>query len=48
MGVLFKVKRNLVKVWQGSLSEEMQNPREGVLTVLLLPVALHEGGGGIV
>lgn len=28
MGVLFKVQRNLVKVWRRSLLEEMQSPRE--------------------
>lgn len=45
MGVLFKAQRNLVKVWQRSLLEEVQSLRESAL-VLLLPTPLHGGGGG--
>lgn len=46
MGVLFKVQRNLVKVWRRSLFEEMQSPREWVLAVRLLPTPLYRGRGG--
>lgn len=45
MGVLFKVQRNLVKVWRRSLFEEMQSPK-GV-SARLLPTPLHGGGGAV-
>lgn len=48
MGVLFKVQRNLVKVWWRSLLEEMQSPREWVLAVLLFSAPHHSRGGGAV